>query len=146
MSYDQGLAERIRRALARRPGITEKEMFGGIAFLLQGNMLCGVIGQDLMARVGPEAHEEALSRPHARPMDFAGRPMKGYVYVGLDGLRADDALSEWIACCLEFVAGMPPKAKKAKAAKPVKAAKKAMPARKGVKKATKNAVKKRRGR
>jgi TfoX/Sxy family transcriptional regulator of competence genes len=62
--------------------VTEKKMFGGIAFLLDGAMFCGVSGGDLMVRVGAEAHEAALARPHARPMDFTGRPMKGYVFVG----------------------------------------------------------------
>ncbi|MDP2674691.1 MAG: TfoX/Sxy family protein [Dehalococcoidia bacterium] len=74
MAYDEELAERVRRALAGRKGISEKKMFGGIAFMLGGNMFCGIVKDQLMVRVGPERYDDALSRPHARPMDFTGPP------------------------------------------------------------------------
>jgi TfoX/Sxy family transcriptional regulator of competence genes len=77
--YDERLSERVRLALKPRRGISEKKMFGGLAFLLRGNMLCGVIDQDLLVRVGADAYEQALARPHAREMDFTGRPLKGVV-------------------------------------------------------------------
>ncbi|MBM3216980.1 TfoX/Sxy family protein, partial [Candidatus Poribacteria bacterium] len=85
MPYDENLAERIRRVVAGRHGVTEKRMFGGLAFLLDGKMFCGIANSDLMVRVGPERYEAALSLPHVRPMDFTGRPMTGYVYVGPEG-------------------------------------------------------------
>ena len=81
MAYDSKLAERIRAIAAGRKGVTEKEMFGGIAFLLDGKMFIGLAKNQLMVRVGPDRHDEALARPHVRPMNFTGRPMRGYVYV-----------------------------------------------------------------
>ena len=86
MAYDEALAERIRALLAGRDAVTERKMFGGIAFMVGGNMACGVIHDDLMVRVGPDAHDAALAEPHARPMDFAHRPMRGMVYVDPDGV------------------------------------------------------------
>ena len=109
MAYDERLAERIRRALAVREGMTEKKMFGGIAFMLRGNMCCGIVRDDLMIRVGPERHEEALAQPHARPMDFTGRPMRGMVYVGPEGLRSDADLNAWLRRGVEFTETLPPK-------------------------------------
>src|SRR5262245_50395193 len=81
VAYDKGLAQRIREALEDQPNISEKKMFGGLAFLVRGNMCVGVVGDQLMVRVGAEAHDEALRQPFARKMDFTGRPMKGLVYV-----------------------------------------------------------------
>ena len=92
MTYDEGLAERIRETLGEPPGLTERKMFGGIAFMLNGNMACGIIRDELMARVGPDAFDQALSRPHVREMDFAGRPMKGMVFVEPAGVEDDAAL------------------------------------------------------
>ena len=109
MAYDERLAERIRRALAVREGLSEKKMFGGIAFMLNGNMCAGVVSDQLMVRVGPERHEEALARPHARPMDFTGRPMKGMVYVGPEGYRSDADLAAWVSQGAQFAATLPPK-------------------------------------
>lgn len=96
MSYDERIAERIRRALHDRRGITEKKMFGGIAFLSRGRMFCGVLRDDLVVRVGPDRHETALARPGTRPMDFTGRPMKGFVYVAPRGCRTARDLRRWI--------------------------------------------------
>ncbi len=104
MAYDTALADRIRRTLARRKGVTEKAMFGGLAFLLDGKMFVGIVKDELMVRVGPEHHEEAIAQPHARTMDFTGRPMKGYVFVAPAGLRGDEALAGWVERGRAFVA------------------------------------------
>jgi TfoX/Sxy family transcriptional regulator of competence genes len=109
MAYDETLAGRLRDALRGAGAVSEKKMFGGIAFMLNGNMCCGVINDLLMARVGPEAYGDALEMPHARPMDFTKRPMKGYVYVEPDGLRSDEELREWVGRCVEFVRTLPEK-------------------------------------
>ena len=109
MAYDEGLAERIRERLAADPAITEKRMFGGIAFLLHGNMAVGVTGDDLMVRVGPEATDAALTRPGARIFDMTGRPMRGWVVVAGSAVREDEALGAWIDEGRAFAAGLPPK-------------------------------------
>jgi TfoX/Sxy family transcriptional regulator of competence genes len=96
MPYDEGLAQRVRETVERRKGVAERKMFGGLCFLVNGNMACGVTHDDLMVRVGPDAHAEALALPHARKMDFTGRPMKGFVFVSASGLEADDDLKAWI--------------------------------------------------
>ena len=83
MAYDEGLAERLREVFPEHAGIAEKKMFGGLCFLARGHMFVGIVGEALMARVGPVAYEKALRRPHARVMDFTGKPMKGYVYVAM---------------------------------------------------------------
>jgi len=84
-------------------------MFGGLAFMVKGHMCCGIVGEDLVVRVGADAHEEALSQPHARAMDFTGRPMKGFVYVGPLGYRTTLGLKTWIRRGLCFVSSLPPK-------------------------------------
>ena len=104
MSYDENLAGRMRRVLVGIRGMDEKKMFGGVAFLLHGKMCCGIVKTDLMVRVGPEDHEKALKEPHARPMDFAGRPMKGYVYVAPAGCRDARSLKRWLDRGVRFVA------------------------------------------
>ncbi|MCQ3973763.1 MAG: RNA methyltransferase [Anaerolineae bacterium] len=109
MAYDEGLAERLRDVLSEQIGVTEKKMFGGLAFLWQGHMFCGIAGEDLMVRVGAERYEQALLEPHTRAMDFTGRPMKGYVYVASEGFEADDDLKTWTKRGLEFVRSLPPK-------------------------------------
>jgi TfoX/Sxy family transcriptional regulator of competence genes len=109
MAYDEKLADRIRRAVGPRGDVTEKKMFGGLAFLLDGKMFCGIATGELMLRVGPERHAATLAKPHVRPMDFTGRPMKGYVYVGAAGYRTDRALKAWIDQALDFVATVPRK-------------------------------------
>jgi TfoX/Sxy family transcriptional regulator of competence genes len=102
-SYDRDLAERIRKALAGQRGVTEKEMFGGIAFLLRGRMFCGITNNTLMARIGPDRYEKALAKAHVRPMDFTGRPMKGYVFIDAQGLRTRRSLASWVGQCIDFV-------------------------------------------
>ena len=94
--YDERLAERIRAALAGHPGISERKMFGGLAFLLDGKMCVGVINDDLVVRAGAERNAEALRSPHARPMDFTGRPSKGMVYVSPAGVTRGASLRRWI--------------------------------------------------
>jgi len=106
MAYDRALADRIRKSLAGRRGVTEKEMFGGIAFLLRGKMFCGLSNSTLMARVGPDRHEEALAKAHVRKMDFTGRPMKGYVFVDAPGLRTQKSLASWVTQGLDFVSSL----------------------------------------
>ena len=109
MAYDPALAERIRELLGRRHGITERRMFGGIAFMLNGHMFVGLTDRTLMARVGPDRHADALALPHVRPMDFTGRPMKGYVYVDPPGTAEDDELGKWLTACIGFVERLPAK-------------------------------------
>ena len=109
MAYDEKLADRVRGALARRRGVSEKKMFGGLAFLVNGHMACGIIGEDLMVRVGPEAYEAALKKAGARPMDFTGRPMKGMVYVAPRGHRRAPSLEAWVQQGLSYARSLPPK-------------------------------------
>lgn len=110
MPYDERLAQRIRAALRDRPHITEKKMFGGVAFLRRGLMFAGVSGDSLMARVGKEHHADSLARPHVRPMDFTGRSMQGYVFVDPEGTASAAQLRFWLDRCERFVATLPPKA------------------------------------
>jgi hypothetical protein len=112
MAYDERLADRIRSALAGEPGITEKKMFGGIAFLRYGLMFAGVSGTSLMARVGKENYSASLNRKHVREMDFTGRPMQGYVFVDTQGIETDEQLGFWLQLCRDFVATLPPKSAK----------------------------------
>ena len=109
MAYDEGVAERIREVFGDRPDIVEKKMFGGIAFMHAGNMCCGIVDDMLMARVGPDAYEEAMKRPHAREMDFTGKSLKGFVYVEAEGFAEDDELRNWLARCEAFTSSLPPK-------------------------------------
>ena len=109
MAYDESVAQRIREVMADKVGVTEKKMFGGIAFMLNGNMCSGVINNELMLRVGPDGYEQALNRPHARKMDFTGKPMKGFVYVGVEGFESDADLENWIELACQFVMSLPAK-------------------------------------
>jgi hypothetical protein len=97
MPYDERLAERIRRVLASHKNISERKMFGGIAFLVDGKMCVGVVNDELMVRVGKSGHTDALKKEHTRPMDFTGRPMSGFVYVAPAGVARGAALERWIA-------------------------------------------------
>jgi len=109
MPYDEGLAERIRTVLAEQPGVIEKKMFGGLAFMIGGRMSVGVVKDALMVRVGADAHEGLLQRPHARPMDFTGRPLKGFLFVDAPGLESDADLERWIARGVDYAASIPAK-------------------------------------
>ena len=108
MAHDEGLAQRVREALGELPGLVEKKMFGGIGFMVQGNMACGVNGDELIVRVGPEGYQEALAKPHARPFDMTGRPMKGWVWVASEGYESDAALEDWVQQGIEFALSLPP--------------------------------------
>jgi TfoX/Sxy family transcriptional regulator of competence genes len=112
MAYDPGLAQRIREALGQRSDVSERAMFGGLAFLVDGKMFVGIRDSSLMARVGPERHSDALAMPGVRVMDFTGRPMKGYVYIDPPALADDRDLAAWVSWCVQYVAQLP--AKKAK--------------------------------
>jgi TfoX/Sxy family transcriptional regulator of competence genes len=96
MPYDERLAERVRDVLAPHDEVTERRMFGGLAFMVAGKMCCGVIGDTLMVRVGPAYHEAALRRRHVRVMDFTGRPSTGMVYVDPPGLATRRQLAGWV--------------------------------------------------
>ena len=110
MAYDEGLAERVRTFLEERTDVVEKKMFGGLSFMLRGNMFCGVLQEELLVRVGPDGHQEALAKPHARPMEFTGRGrMKGMVFVGPDGVESDEDLSDWIGRGVDFALSLPAK-------------------------------------
>ena len=109
MAYDEGLATRVRDVLGNRPGLVEKTMFGGLAFLVRGNMACGVRGDDLMVRVSPEVADAALAEPGVRPFDMTGRPMKGWLLVTPDGHAEDDDLRRWVGRGLAYASSLPPK-------------------------------------
>jgi TfoX/Sxy family transcriptional regulator of competence genes len=109
MAYDEAVAKRVRRALGKTPEVVEKKMFGGVAFMVRGNMCCGVIDDRLLLRVGPDGYEAAQSRPHAKPMDFTGRPMKGFVFVEPKGFASAGDLKAWIARAIMFTLSLPAK-------------------------------------
>ena len=109
MAFDEGLAQRIREALAAERGVSEKRMFGGIAFLLNGNMAVGVVKDSLMVRVGPDKYETLVAKPNAREMDFTGKPMRGFVYVGSEGLLSDEDLTRWIGDGTAYARSLPGK-------------------------------------
>jgi len=109
MAFSETLAERIRQRLARRKNVEEKKMFGGVGFLLNANMLVGVWKDSLIVRLGPEEGDGALKEPHVREFDITGRPMKGWVLVGPEGIEDDDQLSAWIQRTVNFVGKLPAK-------------------------------------
>lgn len=109
MAYDETLARRVRAQLAGCDDLTERKMFGGLAFLFSGHMGCGIVGDDLMVRVGPEQHATALALPHVRPMDFTGKPLRGFVYVAAAGLATEAQLAEWLRRGVELARSLPPK-------------------------------------
>jgi hypothetical protein len=115
MAYDDALADRVRAALGKRPGLDEKRMFGGLAFLLNGHMCCGIMGAEFLARVPRDETGAALQKPHTRPFDFTGKPMKAFVVVEPAGLRGA-GLGRWVEACATHVAALPPK--EAKVPKP----------------------------
>lgn len=109
MAFDETLADRVRGALVPRAGVSERKMFGGIAFMVGGNMAVGVLGEDLMVRLEPAEAEKALAEPHTRPMDFTGKPMTGMIFVDSVGTASDDDLAAWIDVGADFAASLPPK-------------------------------------
>jgi TfoX/Sxy family transcriptional regulator of competence genes len=109
MAYDEGTAQRLRDALAGVPDVQEKKMFGGLCLMVRGHMLCGVTDVDLMVRVGPDGYADALAQPHAREMDFTGKPLKGFVYVAEAGFEDDQDLDAWVARAMAFNETQPAK-------------------------------------
>lgn len=109
MAYDEGLAQRIREQFQDRQDIKEKKMFGGLCFMVSDHMCCGIIDDNLMARVGPDKYESCLKKDYVREMDFTGKPLRGLVYVAPDGITAESDLKEWIAICTNFVGSLPAK-------------------------------------
>ena len=109
MAYDAELADRVREALSLREGVSEREMFGGIGFMLGGNMACGVHGEELIVRLGPQEGERALAEPHTREFDITGRPMRGWLLVGPGALGDEEALAGWVDAGADFAASLPPK-------------------------------------
>jgi hypothetical protein len=109
MAFDELLAERIRGRLGTKKGFTEKRMFGGIAFLLNANMCCGVHGDELIVRLDPERTDEALAGKHTRRFDLTGRPMKGWILVGPEALRADAEMDQWLALATAYAGSLPRK-------------------------------------
>lgn len=109
MAFDPKLAERVRAELAGRAGITEKKMFGGVAFFVAGNMACGIYGRELIVRLDPAAAEAALAEPSTRVFDVTGRSMKGWLLVQPKGLAAPELLGRWVRRAVEFAASLPPK-------------------------------------
>ncbi len=109
MAYDESLAQRIRDALVRAKNVEEKKMFGGVGFLLNGNMVVGVWKDSLIVRVGADSYEDALLESHVEQFDITGKPMKGWIMVQPEGIEEDEQLNEWIQRALEFVEKLPNK-------------------------------------
>jgi TfoX/Sxy family transcriptional regulator of competence genes len=117
MAYDEALAERVRGAIGPRPDVAEIKMFGGLCFTTNGNMFAGIMRNELLARVGAEASDEALARPGTRLAEMGSRPMKGYLHVGSPAIDTDEGLKAWIDQTYAFAASLPAKTKKPKARK-----------------------------
>ena len=109
MAYDEGLATRVRDVLGDRPGLAEKKMFGGLAFLLHGNMACGVRGDDLIVRVAAEVADAAQGEPGTRPFDLTGRPMNGWLLVDAGGHAEDEDLRRWVDRGVAYASSLPAK-------------------------------------
>ena len=109
MAYDEKLANRIRAELGQKNGLSEKKMFGGLAFLLNGNMCCGVHSEEMIVRLAPNQTDATLSKQHTRIFDMTGRPMKGWILVHQDGLKTDAELAEWVQLGVGYASSLPPK-------------------------------------
>ena len=109
MAYDEGLAERVRDLLALHGDVTERKMFGGLAWMVHGNMACGVLGDELIVRVGKEEHARALAEPNTREFDFTGRPMKGFICVTAEGAADAKELAGWVEAGMGYAGSLPPK-------------------------------------
>jgi TfoX/Sxy family transcriptional regulator of competence genes len=108
MAYDEGLAERVRGLFDDAPDVVEKKMFGGVAFMVAGNMACGIIGDDLLIRVPRDDYDATVTLPFARQMEMTGRPMRGFVVVDAEGLAEDADLEQWVDRGVEYVQTLPP--------------------------------------
>ena len=109
MAYDERLMERVLNILGAEPSLVQKQMFGGGAVMLQGNLACGVMRSDLIVRVPKDEYQAALTRPHVREMDFTGRPMRGWVVVGPEAMNDDGSLQDWVATGAAYALSLPPK-------------------------------------
>jgi TfoX/Sxy family transcriptional regulator of competence genes len=109
MAYDEALADRVRDLLSARADVLERKMFGGIAFMVAGNMACGVLGEELIVRLGEEEGEKALAEEGVRPFDFTGKPMKGIVYVSSERTSDDAGLAEWVDAGAGYASSFPAK-------------------------------------
>jgi hypothetical protein len=109
MAFDEQLADRVRTVFGDDLSVSERRMFGGLAFMVDGNMACGIIGDELMVRVGPDDYEDALREMFAREMDFTGKPMRGLVMVGTEAFESDAGLEDWVLRGAEFAGSLPPK-------------------------------------
>jgi hypothetical protein len=109
MAYNENLAQRVRAALGPVPGFEQKKMFGGVGFMVRGNMACGLHGDDLIVRVGPDRYEAALAEANTRPFDMTGRPMRGWIVVLPAGYASDSELERWVQHGLDFALTLPPK-------------------------------------
>ena len=146
MAYSEQLAGRVRGQLSGVKRVTEREMFGGITFMVAGNMCCGVLDDDLVARVPPDLHQDALTRPHVRSLEFGSRSSRGVVRVSPDGVATDNELALWVRLGVTHASSLPPKkaAKKKKAPAKKKAAPRKAAPRKKAAKGAKRTVKKKR--
>jgi TfoX/Sxy family transcriptional regulator of competence genes len=109
VAYSEELADRIREVIEVRPGVTERKMFGGIAWMVNGNMACGIIGEDLMVRLDREDAEAAQAEAHVGPMEFTGRPMRGFITVEAEGIEVDADLGRWVDAGADFAESLPSK-------------------------------------
>ncbi|MCA9922619.1 MAG: TfoX/Sxy family protein [Anaerolineales bacterium] len=109
MAYDEKLAERVRTLISGAPGVVEKKMFGGVGFILHGNMACGIHKDSLVVRIGPEKYADVVMQPQIRPFDITGRPMKGWILVDQAGVIEDADLQHWVEQGLSFAGTLPPK-------------------------------------
>lgn len=109
MAYSEELADRIRDVIDGRPGVTERKMFGGVAWMVNGNMACGIIGEDLMVRLDRDDAEAAKAEEHVGPMEFTGRPMRGFILVEAEGIEADVDLGRWVEAGADFAESLPSK-------------------------------------
>ena len=118
MAYDEKLAERVRAALANRDDVVEKRMFGGIAFMVRGHMSCGVVASTLMVRLAPADADRLMNAPHVRPMDFTGRPMRGFLYVDPAGTKTAATLRQWVGRATAYAEAQPVKTRSQAKPKP----------------------------
>ncbi len=109
MAYDEGLAQRIIETLDDQDNVVEKKMFGGVCWMLQGNLACGVHTDQLIVRVGPDSYEAALAKPNTRVFDLTKRPMKGWITVNSDGYESDEQLRDWVQQGVDFALSLPAK-------------------------------------
>ena len=116
MPYNPALAARLREKLEHLPNVVEKEMFGGLCFMVDDKLCMGIVKDEIMCRINPELTEEALEKNGVRPMDFTGKSMKGFIFVNDEGMRTDKQFNQWVNLCVEFnaIANASPKKKKKK--------------------------------